>query len=201
MKHAIIITHPSASSFTQSVAKAYGTAVKELGHDVVVRDLYRLGFDPCLKSPERPDAGRYSEPADVAAEHALLADCDVFAFFYPIWFGTPPAMTKGYVERVFNHGFAFDAFHAGRSEPLLKGRRLISFTSSGSTNAWLEERGVWLSLRTVFDDYIAAVRGMTVADHVHFPSVTEGLDGRWVAEHLCKVRATVRKHFSTPLAA
>jgi len=201
MKHAVIVAHPTESSFTMTVARAYTAAVTELGQTAIVRDLYRLGFDPCLKAQERPDADGYVEAPDVHRERELLADCDVFAFVYPIWFGTPPAMTKGYVERVFNHGFAFNAFHAGHSEPLLTGRRLISFTSSGATNAWLDEQGQLLSLRTLFDDYIARVCGMTVVDHVHFPSMTHNLDPRWVEENLARVRDTVRKQFTGRAAA
>jgi NAD(P)H dehydrogenase (quinone) len=198
MKHAIILAHPSADSFAKSVADAYGEAVAALGHTSITRDLYRLAFDPCLKENERPDAAGYVVAADVARERAALADCDVFVLVYPIWFGTPPAMLKGYIERVFNEGFAFDSFDQGRSRPLLGGRKLISFTSSGSTKAWLEENGVWLSLRMIFDDYIAKLCGMTVADHVHFPSVSPGLDERWVLEHLETVRRKVSENFAGP---
>lgn len=196
MKHAIILAHPSLDSFAASVAGAYADAVGAMGHTSITRDLYRLGFDPCLRESERPDAADYAVASDVAHEREALADCDVFVLVYPIWFGTPPAILKGYIDRVFNEGFAFESFHAGRSRPLLQGRRLISFTSSGATKAWLEENGVWLSLRTIFDDYIAKVCGMTVADHVHFASITPDLDERWVLEHLETVRGKARRHFA-----
>ena len=52
MKHAVILAHPRPESFTASVAGAYVRAVRQLGHDVVVRDLYGIGFDPCLKAGE-----------------------------------------------------------------------------------------------------------------------------------------------------
>lgn len=196
MKHAIILAHPSADSFAASVAAAYADAVAALGHATVTRDLYRLGFDPCLKANERPDAADYQVAEDIARERAAIDGCEVFVLVYPIWFGTPPAILKGYIDRVFSAGFAFESFHQGRTRPLLVGRRLISFTSSGSTKAWLEESGVWISLRTIFDDYIAKVGGMTVADHVHFPSITPGLGERWVLEYLESVRGKVREHFA-----
>lgn len=195
MKHAIIVGHPDAQSFNVSVANAYAEAAAELGHETVLRDLYRIGFDPCLKATERPDAPNFTIADDVRIEQDLLTDCDVFVLVYPIWLGAPPAILKGYIERVFNHGFAFDAFHAGRAQPLLTGKKMISFTSSGSTRAWLEENGVWESLRTIFDDYVAKGCGLEVVDHHHFPSVNPGLGERWVIENLATVRGKFRSHF------
>lgn len=198
MKHAIILAHPSSDSFNGSVAKTYADAVADLGHTSIIRDLYALSFDPVLKASERPDERDHAVLEDVAREQQLLSDCNVFVFVYPVWFGTPPAMLKGYVERVFNYGFAFSDFHAGRAKPLLGGRKLISFTSSGATKAWLEENGVWLSLRTLFDDYIAKVCGLEVIDHVHFPSIVPELEERWVLENFEHVRTQVRHLFSAP---
>jgi len=195
LKHAIIVGHPEPTSFTHSVGRAYVEAVEALGDRAVVRDLYQLGFDPCLKASERPGMEQPTVADDVRREREAIGDCDVFVFVYPIWYGTPPAILKGYVERVFNLGFAFEDFRAGRSQPLLSGRKLISFTSSGATLAWLEESGVWVSLRAIFDDYIAKVCGLEVVDHVHFPSVVPDMEDRWVQENLLTVRTKVRTHF------
>ncbi|WP_269714669.1 NAD(P)H-dependent oxidoreductase [Caulobacter sp. NIBR2454] len=190
MKHALIIGHPDAEGFTQSVAAAYAQTVQGLGHQTVIRDLYRLEFDPRLQSQERSDRPGYAPASDVVVERQAIGDADVFAFFYPLWFNMPPAIIKGYVDRVFGAGFGYRALHAGGMDPLLKGRSMITFTSSGSSRAWLEEQGCWLSLRNLFDDYLARLCGMTVVDHVHFPSITAGLDKRWVDENLA---ATVRR--------
>jgi NAD(P)H dehydrogenase (quinone) len=195
MKHAIILAHPERDSFNASVAKAYAQAVEALGHTVVLRDLYAIGFDPCLRAGERPDRPDGAVAPDIAQERALIGDADIFVLVYPIWFGAPPAMMKGYVERVFNHGFAFENFEAGRMRPLLSGRRLISFTSSGSTKAWMEENGLWLSLRHLFDSYISKLFGLEIVDHMHFPSISPGLDKRWILENLQTVRTKVRDMF------
>lgn len=201
MKHAIILAHPEAKSFNVSVADAYEAAVKALGHTVIRRDLYAMDFDPCLKGCERPDKTDFVIYPDVAAEHALLRDVDIFALVYPMWFGAPPAILKGYIERVFSRGFAFDTFKVGQMRPLLGGRKLISFTSSGSTNAWLEENGVWLSLRYLVDQYLSKIFGLEVVDHVHFPSISPDLDERWVLENLQTVKSKVRKWFGTKVRA
>ena len=58
MHHAIIVAHPRQDSLTCAIAGAYAEAVRELGHTAVERDLYRMGFDPCLKADEIPGADR-----------------------------------------------------------------------------------------------------------------------------------------------
>lgn len=194
MKHAVIVAHPKARSFTASVAEAYIRACKELGHTLVVRDLYHIGFDPCLKAAELPFEASFQPGSDVVAERHLLKDCQAFAFFYPLWLNAPPAMIKGYLERVFGFGFAYGG--EGRSyNPLLAGRQLISFSSSGAPVDWLEHSGSLPAVRTLFDQYFAKLCGMTVLDHVHVGSVTPGASSYFVQARLDDVSKIVNRHF------
>ncbi|WP_374470035.1 NAD(P)H-dependent oxidoreductase [Phenylobacterium sp.] len=195
MKHAVIFAHPRSDSFTAAVAGAYADAVRELGQEAAVRDLYRLGFDPCLKAAEIPGPGGYTPAPDVAAERRLLDDVDVFAFVYPLWFNAPPAMLKGYVDRVFGMGFGFEPAPGG-TQSLLDGRRLISFTSSGAPEDWVRDTGAMAALQTLFDHHLAGVCGLNVADHVHVGGVVPGITQEWMDEILAGVRATVRRSFA-----
>ena len=194
MKHAIILAHPNPTSFNGSVAQAYVLAATALGHQVVVRDLYALGFDPRLASLELPFAEGFEPGADVRAERSLLADADVYALVYPLWLNAPPAMMKGYLERVFGYGFAYGKDGHG-SEPLLTGRRLISFSSSGAPLHWVEESGAFAAIRTLFDNHFAAVCGLTNIDHVHFGHIVPGIRPDAVLKILDEVGKAVRKHF------
>ena len=74
VKHVIIFAHPNPASFNGSVAKTYSNALQERGHYVVVRDLYKMGFDPCLKLGEIPGPHGFTPEPDVVAERLLLAD-------------------------------------------------------------------------------------------------------------------------------
>lgn len=194
MKHAAIIAHPKFASFTGSVAATYARACTDLGHSVVVRDLYSIGFDPLLKAMELPVEESFQPGSDVIAERNLIRDCEVFAFFYPIWLNAPPAILKGYLERVFGFGFAYGA--GGRSyTPLLAGRQLISFSSSGAPADWLEETGSLPALKTLFDQYFAKLCGMTILDHVHVGNVTPGASQYFVQARLNDVQKIVIRHF------
>ena len=117
MKHAVIVGHPNPASFNLSVAEAYRAAARARGHEVLLRDLYRMGFDPCLKAEEVPGPGGFAVAADVATERALLSDVDVFTFIYPLWFNAPPAIVKGYMDRVFGFGFGYGPVSGGAIRP------------------------------------------------------------------------------------
>lgn len=196
MKHALIVGHPDLDSFTMRMAGAYAASVEALGHTHVTRDLYRLDFEPRLQRSELPHRLNSAPAPDVVAERALLRDADVFAFIYPLWFNSPPAIVKGYIERVFGSGFGYADLRDGGSGPLLGGRQLIHVTASGSSSAWLNEQGGWVSARTLFEDYFGKVCGLRVRPHIHFGSIVPGLEQRWVDEHLTTLDAKLRDYFT-----
>jgi NAD(P)H dehydrogenase (quinone) len=198
MKHAVVIAHPRAKSFTHSVADAWQAAVASAGHAVLVRDLYAMDFDPRLAAGELPFDPGFAPGDDVKAERALLGDADVFVFVYPLWFNAPPAILKGYCERVFGPGFAY-APGTGGSNPLLTGRKLISFTSSGAPTDWVESTGAFDALTTLFDKHFAEVCGLSVVDHVHFGYVVPGMRTDAAERLLARVPEAFARHF--PISA
>lgn len=195
MKHAVILAHPAPDSLTAQTARAYADTVRALGQEVLVRDLYAMGFDPCLKAEELSGPNGPSPAPDIVAERALVAEVDVFAFFYPFWFNAAPAILKGYVDRMFGLGYGFHAASGG-NEPGLSDKRLISFTSSGAPDSWVAETGALAALRQHFDGHIAGVCGLNVIDHLHHGGVVPGLTEEAVADILAEVAQTARQHFA-----
>ena len=194
MKHALIVSHPNEKSFTLSMAAAYGEALQALGDEVLLRDLYSMGFDPRLAADEIPGPGGFTPHADVMEERALLQDVDAFAFFYPVWFNAPPAMLKGYIDRVFGMGFGYGMGPDGNA-PLLTGKRMISFTSSGAPKSWLVETGAWDAMRKLFDEHVAGVCGLAVVDHLHFGAIAPNITADAVKSCASEVRAAAARHF------
>ena len=78
--HAVIACHPEWTSFTLSVANRYAEAVRAHGHGAIVRDLYRMRFNPILRASER----RGQPATDVTKEWAVLGKVDDFVLVYPI---------------------------------------------------------------------------------------------------------------------
>lgn len=192
INHAVIVCHPAPASFTHSVAARYVETVSRPGHAALVRDLYGENFDPVLKESERQ-----GEPAaDVQAEWGLLGEPDVVVLVYPVWFGAPPAMLVGYIDRVFGAGRVSGAAEESVPEGPLAGKHLVSLTSSGSMSAWLHEKGVLTSLRTVYDRYLQSVFGFSHAVRYHFDGIRPDLPERDVRQHLLEAEQAAREVMS-----
>jgi NAD(P)H dehydrogenase (quinone) len=194
MKHAVILARPGQRSLSRAIAEAYADAVVAEGHRVTVRDLCRMRFDPCLKASEIRAQSSADFGADVQRERKLLADVDVFAFVYPFWFNAPPAILKGYVDRVLGMGFGFKPSFGG-TNPMLVGRRLISITTSGAPDQWVRDTGALARLREAFDSHLAGVCGLEIVDHIHFGGIVPDLRDDVFDKTMSAVCLAVRRHF------
>jgi NAD(P)H dehydrogenase (quinone) len=192
-KHVVILCHPSDASFNKAVADRYCETARAFGHEVLLRDLYRMNFNPILSLTEMVGAKDYAVSDDVLAELSVINGAKIFVLVYPIWFGTPPAMMKGYIERVLGAGFSHRAIQAREPNLAVRGARLVSFSSSGTSIQWLEEQGAWISLRTIFDNYLSEGFSMSGDDHIHFSSIVEGLCPRSVDRYLEEVGVRARQ--------
>ncbi len=127
----IIMGHPDSESYCGALANYYASGVQQAGAPLRRIDLGALAFDPVLhkgyKEVQPLEPGLQRAQADITwAQHLV--------FVYPLWWGSMPALLKGFLDRVFVPGFGFQ-FHGDESlmwDGLLKGRsaRLI-ITSDG----------------------------------------------------------------------
>lgn len=191
--HHVILCHPDLNSFNAAVAHTYCAMVESAGQRTHLRDLYRMKFDPVLKRDERPRSPAFHLHDDVAAELALVREADVIVLVYPIWFGTPPAMLKGYVDRVFGANFHYEDVRDRSGTSPLRGKHLLSITTSGNSMQWLESQGAWLSLLYVFDSYLKNAFSLMSRDHLHLGNITDTLKKRHVDEELLRVAAKARE--------
>jgi NAD(P)H dehydrogenase (quinone) len=200
LKHVVVLSHPEEDSFNAAVAARYCAEVEKHGQTAIMRDLYRMEFDPVLRAIEQPGSPAFLESPHTAYELEIIADAAVIVFVYPIWFGTPPAMLKGYVDRVLGSDFTFRAVQAHDAKSRLEGKHLLSITSSGASLVWLEEQGQWQSLIQVFDRYLARAFSLASTEHVHFSSIVDGLSERFFEQNMEDVRQTARKMCSKVLS-
>jgi NAD(P)H dehydrogenase (quinone) len=183
IRHVVVLGHPIPGSFNHQVADVYCDTVRACGQEVILRDLYATGFNPLLKPEERRDPKSPTSSTDVIGELAALENVRALVFIYPVWFGSPPAIIKGYVDRVLGAGFGVRAVRSGEAHPLLAGARLITFSSSATTVPWLKDRG-HIALRQAFDNYLITVFAMREAFCTHFDAIIDGLHERSVLEKL-----------------
>lgn len=190
---ALIVAHPRRRSFTVAMAEAFAEGARAAGAEVEVRDLYRLRFDPRLRAEEMPDHRGAAVRPDVVREREAIAGADIFAFFYPLWFNATPAMMKGYVDRVFGMDFGYTARRQGGNQPMLGGRKMISFTSSGAPQDWVERSGAWASMQAHFDEHFAAMTGLEIIGHHNIGGVGGGMRRDVVDRHREEVATRARR--------
>ncbi|MBI2262736.1 MAG: NAD(P)H-dependent oxidoreductase [Caulobacterales bacterium] len=190
---AVIAAHPRLRSFTMTMANAFADSARDAGAEVAVRDLYRLRFDPRLRAEEMPDHLGAAVRPDVVREHEVIASATLFAFFYPLWFNATPAMMKGYVDRVFGMGFGYTARKHGGNQPMLGGRKMVTFTSSGAPQDWVERSGAWASMQSHFDEHFAAMTGMEIIGHHNVGGVGGGLRKDVLERHRADVADRARR--------
>ena len=190
MKTAIILAHPNPSSFCAAIAATCQAAIEGAGGSMVLRDLYAMNFDPCLRRAELPTEKGWTMGDDVMAERALLAGVDHFLFVYPFWFNAPPAMLKGYVDRVLSMGFGYQPSARG-ADPLLVGKTLMSLSTSGAPDHWVDSTGALTGLINGFDLHLAKVTGLRVLGHEHLGGVVAAMRQDAVDDLLDRARRAV----------
>lgn len=200
IRHAVILGHPEPGSFNHQIVERYCKTVRENGQEAVVRDLYALGFDPCLRADRRPGHST-GMSADVAHEIGLLREADVVLLVYPIWFGMPPAIIKGYVDRVLGVALTPRDIRDHHLDSVLVGKSFATFSTSATTRIWLDEQGQMESIRQAFDRYLMSIFGMRDGGHTHFGAIVEGMEARFVEQSLLDVDEQARKICSEVAAA
>lgn len=201
LRHVVVLGHPTADSFNHAIAERYCETVRACGQEADLRDLYALDFDPRLRTEHRPGTIGNHLSSDVARELGLLRQADVIVFVYPLWFGMPPAIIKGYVDRVLGAALTPDAIVRNVPDAVLDGRTFATLSTSATTRAWLEEQGQWVSLHQAFDRYLLSIFGMVDGGHTHFEAVVADLNPQYAREMLETVEQTARKQCSTLAAA
>lgn len=192
-EHLIVCANPSLESFDHAIVKAYADTVRTEGQHVVIRDLYAFRFDPVLKQEERPGHGDRTLSRDVAAELAFVQRADVLVMVYPIWYGLPPAILKGYIDRVLGADYSFREFHDQKGQPSLKGKPLVSISTSGLPLTWLRDRGQVTSLREIVDVYLWRGFGMKQSQHLMIDSIVPNMSTAYAERQLERARDTARQ--------
>lgn len=139
----VVTAHPMRSSLTDHLAKRVVKAANAAGWDVTLRDLCAEGFDPRMGMNER--ASYYSGfKGEAKAEMVELAAVEVLILIFPTWWFGFPAVLKGWFDRVWAPGLAYDhAKDFGPMLPRLSGLRQVLVVTTMGAPAWVD----WLIMR------------------------------------------------------
>jgi putative NADPH-quinone reductase len=130
----VIVAHPNELSFNRAIAETVIQALARNEHRVRFHDLYAEGFDPILPDEEiLKDACRHPV---IEMHCAEAASAEGFVIIHPNWWGQPPAILKGWVDRVFQPGVAYEFLEGDSGEGiprgLLKADAAIVFNTSNT---------------------------------------------------------------------
>ena len=195
MKHLIVAAHPAADSFTMGLMRTYAAELEKLGHSQRTYDLYRMGFDPVLAAHELvPVSADHPASADVVQAQDDIRAANALTVIYPLWWLSMPAMMKGYIDRVFARGFAYEA-HNGIVRGLLAGKKSVLITISGAPLPLLVKSGNWNAVQVLQDTHIFRSAGFELLEHLHFDEVEPHLAKATVEKHMERARSCARQHF------
>lgn len=143
MRCLIVVAHPVQTSLSHRFAAIARTSLEAAGHEVEWRDLHGEDFEPRLSAAER--AAYYRRPHDhsaIGADAEALRRAELLVLAFPTWWFSPPAILKGWIDRVFAPGVAFDhGANFGPITPRLTSlRRVVAITTLGSP--WWVDRFV-----------------------------------------------------------
>ena len=135
MKVALILAHPDLRSLNHAIAERARGALCAGGHEVVFHDLYAEGFDPVLPAAEI--ASDAVPAAEISRQGEEIRAADGIIVVHPNWWGQPPAILTGWVDRVLRPGVAY-RFHEGDQGEgvpvgLLRARTALVFNTANTS--------------------------------------------------------------------
>ena len=162
--HTLIVTaHPEPGALTHAIARRIGEAITAsvAANSVTHADLMAEGFDPRFNMQDQAlFRGTGATPADVAAEQARLQAADTLVLVYPLYWWSLPAVLKGWIDRVFTQGWAYQDGADGKVQKKLQrlGVHLVGIGGAGAD--MIERRGYGAAMKTQIDmgifDYCGA---------------------------------------------
>jgi putative NADPH-quinone reductase len=134
MKILIVVAHPNPSSFNHAIASAAAESARAAGHTVVLHDLYAEKFDPLMRAEEFPKDATL--PPVIARHCEDLRAADGLVVVHPNWWGQPPAILTGWIDRVVRPGVAYEFRVGDKGEGvpvgLLKLRAALVFNTANT---------------------------------------------------------------------
>ena len=134
MNVSVILAHPEKGSFNHAIAETVVQTLRKNGYSVCFHDLYKEQFDPILLADEIPRNGLVNTKIELHCNE--ISDADGIVIVHPNWWGQPPAILKGWVDRVIRPGVAyeFNDDDSGEGIPvgLLKAKAALVFNTSNT---------------------------------------------------------------------
>ena len=135
MRTLVVYCNPNPESFGAAVKDRALLGLESAGHEIDLIDLYEDGFEPALTAEEHRAHVEPGVPDELCRYVEALRWAEAIVFVYPTWWSGQPALLKGWFDRVWGSGVAWELPDgSGVVRPLLGNiRRLVVVTTHGSS--------------------------------------------------------------------
>lgn len=186
MQVSVILAHPDPDSFNHAIAAKVDETLQRKGIRVRLHDLYREKFNPLLSAAE---IERDAElPAAVEKHCREIVQADLIIIVHPNWWGQPPAILKGWVDRVIRPGVAYEFLEGDSGEGVPRGllQAQLALVFNTSNTAVDRERELFGDpLETIWKNCVFGLCGVAEVRRKTFAIVvTSSADQRhrWLSE-------------------
>lgn len=171
-----VFSHPLTNSYPAAIMDQFQTPFRRTGHSIDVLDLHRENFDPRFSLADHDHFWGGPVPDGIADMHRRVEAADRLALVFPVYWWTMPALMKGWIERVFTPGWAYQYGNgvADRGKDAIAASLLPSIPTlllgvGGSKQATYDKYGYGAAMRTQLDVGTFAYCGLTdVESHLVF---------------------------------
>lgn len=164
LKALVLYAHPNPKSFNAAILQTVKDELATKGAEVKVKDLYAMNWNPVLSASDFKQMLSDRIPPDIARERADVAWADTIITIAPFWWFSVPAILKGYFDRVFGQGFAYQYTDQG-PVGLLTDKKAVIITTSGADSDGAKQTGMIDSFKTAFVQGVFAFTGFISAKH------------------------------------
>ncbi|NTJ65647.1 NAD(P)H-dependent oxidoreductase [Agrobacterium rhizogenes] len=159
----IVVAHPNPDSFSHRIAAEVAEGVTASGAAFEIADLAAEGFDPRFTAADIAAHLREGpSPEDVVAEQARIDRADALVLVYPVYWWSMPGLLKGWIDRVFSNGWAYDEMPGDRPVKRLRHLRIHLIAIGGATMRTYARHGYFGAMRTQIDHGIFGYCGAPV---------------------------------------
>jgi|AKZA01.1.fsa_nt_gi Putative NADPH-quinone reductase (modulator of drug activity B) len=178
MKSLVVFAHPGGKEFghNHTILSEVIVELEKKGHEVIVRDLYKMNFKAILDDKDYSMFNQGKIPEDIALEQKYITESDNIIVIAPIWWTSLPAILKGYFDRVFAYGFAYSIDDTGNMVRLLSNKKGLFINTYGHSESYYQELGMLEAFRKTMDVGIFEYTGIEVVDHLMYGFAKSGND-------------------------
>ncbi|AMA74072.1 MULTISPECIES: NAD(P)H-dependent oxidoreductase [Aneurinibacillus] len=192
MKALLLFAHPNnQDSFNSAIRDEVQKALESKGVETRIRDLYAANFQPVLTTDEMALWERGEVPEDIVEEQKHIKWADLLVIIYPVWWAGPPAILKGYYDRVLTSGFAYQYTENGH-EKLLGAKKALVIETASATKESLQKRSLDSAFKAAVDVGILDYCGIQVMEHLILDNIHHVSDDER-KQMLARIKETVSK--------